>query len=160
MLKLVILLIVLIILGGVFAYRYKKNDRYSDCLENYIYIMCLPFIVLCLLFIGMGCSISSKIVAINSTDEQIKIIEAQNENINAEVKASVLLYMDYEGDTYASIKQDLDSVDIVVLTQQFPQLKANELVNTNINVYIANENKLSKLKLDKAKNKAFVDFWW
>jgi hypothetical protein len=68
--------------------------------------------------------------------------------------------MNYEQSTYAeSLKNiDISNTDIVVLTQLYPDLKSNEMVNTQIQIYQENNNKIKELKEQKLDYQ--VSKWW
>ena len=78
--------------------------------------------------------------------------EEENKSIENSIDITVKSFMDYEASTYQEIK-DKDGIDLVAL---FPKLKSDTLVQKQIEVYLANNDKLKELKekkidLSKAK---------
>ena len=66
----------------------------------------------------------------------------------------------YEQNTYTESLKNIDTAntDIVVLTQLYPDIKANEMVNTQIKIYQDNNNKIKNLKEEKLNYQ--VSKWW
>lgn len=78
-------------------------------------------------------------------DEKIAMYQEENKKIEESIDTKVQLYMQFEAETYASLK-DKDSIDLVTL---FPELQSDELVKEQIKVYTKNNDKIKKLKEKK-----------
>ena len=93
-------------------------------------------------------------------DQQIEMYQEENSNIQNSISKIIGNYMDYEQGTYTKSLEsmDLKSLDIVVLSQLYPDLKANEMVNQQINIYQENNNKVRELKEKKIKYQ--LSKWW
>ena len=93
-------------------------------------------------------------------DQQIEMYQEENSNIQNSISEIIGNYMNYEQGTYAKSLEsmDLKSLDIVVLSQLYPDLKANEMVNQQINIYQENNNKVKELK--EKKLKCQLSKWW
>ena len=92
----------------------------------------------------------------HTIDSKIAMYEEENKSIENSIDITVKSYMDYEASTYQEIK-DKDGIDLVAL---FPELKSDTLVQKQIEVYLANNDKLKELKekkidLSKAKWKLY-----
>ena len=92
----------------------------------------------------------------HTIDSKIAMYEEENKSIENSIDITVKSYMDYEASTYQEIK-DKDAINLVAL---FPKLKSNTLVQKQIEVYLANNDKLKELKekkidLSKAKWKLY-----
>jgi glucose uptake protein GlcU len=85
------------------------------------------------------------------SDQKITMYENENNNIQNSISEIVKNYMNYEQNTYAeSLKNiDISNTDIVILTQLYPDLKSNEMVNTQIQIYQENNTKIKELKEQK-----------
>lgn len=79
-------------------------------------------------------------------DEKIAMYEEENAKIEAQMDVLVEKYMKYEQETFADLKTEESAITLVTL---FPDLKSDELVQTQINVYISNNQKIKELKEDK-----------
>lgn len=86
--------------------------------------------------------------------------EEENKNIQTQVAEIVKNYQDYEKNTYTeSLKNiDLSNTDVVVLAQLYPDLKANEMINKQIEIYQENNKKIKELKEQKINNE--MSKWW
>ena len=90
-----------------------------------------------------------------TTDNQIIVYEEQNEVIMAQIEPLVEKYLNYEKETYSSFKPD---VNTLVAMSMYPELKGNEFVQSQIKIIVDNQQKITELRLDKAKLKAYK-FW-
>ena len=81
----------------------------------------------------------------HTIDSKIAMYEEENKSIENSIDITVKSYMDYEASTYQEIK-DKDAINLVAL---FPELKSDTLVQKQIEVYLANNDKLKELKEKK-----------
>lgn len=87
-------------------------------------------------------------------DEKIAMYQEENTKIEKQIDALVQNYMQYESDTYGEFK----SSDAITLVSLYPDLKSDELVQQQIEVYTTNNQKIKELKEQKIDiNK---DKWW
>ena len=86
--------------------------------------------------------------------------QEENNKIQCQVSEIIQNYMKYEQDTYSKAIETIDwnNTDVIVLTQMYPNLKSNELVNTQINIYQENNTKMKELK--EQKFDAQIAKWW
>ena len=100
------------------------------------------------------------VLELKMSDSKIKMYEEENNKIQNQISNIVENYKVYEKDTYSeSLKNiDIGNTDIVVLTQLYPDLKSNEMVNTQIQIYQDNNNKIKELKEQKLDKQ--VAKWW
>lgn len=159
------MLIVIFALGaialgvGVIVYQIYRSRRHYGCRKPQI-----PEEVHAAFIIGGGAlMIVSAVTALcigiklsNSMiiDDKITMYKAQNEEIEQRVSALVDNYMEYEQDTYNNINCD-DPMSLVIL---LPELKSSELVNSQIELYVFNNNKIIELEAEKLECKPFR--WW
>jgi hypothetical protein len=98
----------------------------------------------------VGCYVSES----RTFDEKIAMYTEENANIEADINALVEQYMDYESDTYGELKGE----NGITLVSLYPELKADTLVNKQIEVYIANNEKIKELKAKKINLTVYK--WW
>lgn len=79
-------------------------------------------------------------------DEKIAMYEEENAKIEAQMDILVEKYMKYEQETFSDLKTEESAITLVTL---FPELKSDELVQTQINVYTSNNTQIKKLKEEK-----------
>lgn len=91
---------------------------------------------------------------------KIAMYQEENNNIQSQITDIVDNYMKYESKTYdESLKNiDLKNSDVVVLTQLYPNLKSDEMVKTQIEIYQKNNETIKKLKEEKLDCE--VSKWW
>lgn len=78
-------------------------------------------------------------------DQKIVMYEEENTSIEQSIGSIVEDYMDYESNAYS----DLKSQDLMELVTNFPELKADALVQEEIDIYIENNQKIKELKEEK-----------
>lgn len=94
------------------------------------------------------------------SDKKIAMYEQENNNIQNQISEIIENYKKYEQSTYSeSLKSiDVHDIDIIVLTQLYPNLKSNEMISKQIDIYQENNNKIKTIKEEKLDNE--VAKWW
>ena len=123
----------------VYARLSKKYD------VEWINAFTIIFIALAVLFclLGIPGTIDSRY-----TDQKIQMYQEENEKIEEDVNIIITQYMEHENETFDMSKIESSTV----LIQMYPELKSNELVSKQIDIYNENNKKIKKLKLEKIKN--------
>lgn len=118
--------------------------------EEAVFIPLCMFIieVIALLFVLGG------LVNIRIIDKKIKLYEMQNKEIENKIEITVKNYMEYEGNTYKELKTD----SYIQLVNLYPDLKADQLVQQQMNLYTSNNAKIIKLKEEKMNETIYK--WW
>ena len=78
-------------------------------------------------------------------DQKIVMYEEENTSIEQSIGSIVEDYMDYESNAYSNLK----SQDLIELVTNFPELKADALVQEELDIYIENNRKIKELKEEK-----------
>ena len=150
-----LLMIIIGVLLGSWA-----NERYYEGTEFIascgIVIGCIAESIVVCCIIGCAIGISQLKVA----DRKIQMYEEENNNIQNQVAEIVKSYQDYEQNTYTeSLKNiDISNTDVVVLSQLYPDIKSNEMVSKQIQIYQDNNNKIKEIKEEKLNNE--ICKWW
>ena len=112
---------------------------------EWINVFTMIFIALAVLFclLGIPGTIGSRY-----TDQKIQMYQEENEKIEEDVSVIITQYMKHENETFNMSKIKSSTV----LIQMYPELKSNELVSKQIDIYNENNKKIKKLKLEKIKN--------
>lgn len=100
------------------------------------------------LLITLGCYNSTK----STADSQIKVYEEQNDIIMAQIEPLVEKYLNYEKETYSTLKVDSNTL---VAMSMYPELKGDEFVQSQIKIIMENQKKITDLRLSKAKLNAY-----
>lgn len=139
------MLIVLTVLFLIlFLLCFCKWDEDLACIPGFLF---LAFLIISI-FVGIGVTNG------RTLDNKIAMYTEENENIEADMNALVEQYMNYESGTYGELKGE-SSITLVSL---YPELKADALVTKQIEVYIANNEKIKELK--EKKIDLSVKKWW
>ena len=112
---------------------------------EWINVFTMIFIALAVLFcfLGIPGTIDSRY-----TNQKIQMYQEENEKIEEDVSVIITQYMEHENETFDMSKIESSTV----LIQMYPELKSNELVSKQIDIYNENNKKIKKLKLEKIKN--------
>lgn len=147
----VLFIIILLIMVGSIAFVIK-DDFDHDILCGLSLMVSLlsaiAFFVIIFVAIDCGVKASSSVVI----DKKISMYQEENKKIEKEITSVVNSYKDYEKEVISN------AGEMATILIRFPELKSNELVNKQIQVYVDNNNKIKKLKEDK------IDYslakWW
>ena len=106
------------------------------------------------IFIILVAVISCTIEASKSTvvDNKIAMYQEENKKIEKEITSVVNSYKDYEKEVISNTGQ------MVTILIKFPELKSNELVKKQLDVYLNNNDKIKSLKEEKIDYQ--VSKWW
>ena len=107
-----------------------------------------------IILIAVFCFFADDVISEKTIEKKIAAYEESNEEIETQIGTLVQNYMEYEKDTFSSIKNE----DYMSLVSLYPELKSDELVQSQMSLYVDNNKKILKLKeqkIDIAKSK-----WW
>lgn len=105
-------------------------------------------VIACIIFTSM-------IVNCNKVyTKQLAIYEEENAKIEKVIDDTIANYKEYEGSTYKDFKLD-ESADITVKVNTYPELKSNELVVKQLEIYQKNNETIKQLKADIAEVSLF-----
>ncbi len=86
---------------------------------------------------------------------QIAMYEEENARIEEKVANTVAKYMEYEGGVIMEIAPEDDAMSLISL---YPDLKADQLISEEINIYIANNNQIKELRAELTEQASYK--WW
>lgn len=87
-------------------------------------------------------------------DGKIEMYTEENTKIETSISEVVKQYMKFESDTLIELKSD----SVINLVSLYPELKSDELVKTQIEVYQANNEKIKELREEKININNYK--WW
>lgn len=87
-------------------------------------------------------------------DQKIDMYQEENAHIESQIAESVKQYQEYETGIFTEVKSE-SAMTLVVL---YPELKSDVLVAKQIEVYIANNEKIKELK--ETKIDGAISRWW
>lgn len=94
---------------------------------------------------------------IKTTNEaHLRILEQQNEIVISQIEPLVEKALEYESSTY----KELTPEEIIACGNMYPELKANEFIQTQIQIILKNQEEIKKLKIEKIQLNAFSFWLW
>lgn len=129
------ILIVVLFIIGFLSYQTCNNDRGFICYFFSAVFLIITFIVLIRY---------NEIKA--SCDRKIAVLEEKNELVLKQIEPIVNGYLAYESETLKEV-----SSENVVALFKYPELKGNEILKSQIEIIIKNQDEITKLKLSKAE---------
>ena len=91
-------------------------------------------------------------------NSRLVVLEEQNEVVLSQIEPLVQQALEYESNTYKDFK--LDAAKVIAFTQLYPDLKANDFLNKQIDIILHNQQEIKQLKLDKASLNAYHFWLW
>lgn len=87
-------------------------------------------------------------------DKKIEMYQEENTKIENDIDMLVKQYMEHEKKTLSEFKSESS----ITLVNLYPDLKSNELVQQQLNIYVENNNKIKELKNNKLEYQ--LSKWW
>lgn len=110
---------------------------------------CLVIVLIAAAFLGVEAS------SLRVIDDKIEMYQEENYRIEENVNTMVENYLAYEHDTIVEAGKDLNPT---LVFSMYPELKSNELVAKEIEIYTSNQEKLRELKASRFDNE--LSLWW
>lgn len=107
-----------------------------------------------IIFLIVACVLTFAVIDASVIDERIQMYTEENTKIEEQIATIVSQYQEYEHDIFTEVAPDSS----VALVSLYPELKSDTLVQSQIAVYIANNEKIKALKNDAIF--APVYRWW
>lgn len=95
------------------------------------------------------------LVEISTIDERIAMYEKQNAEIEEQIETVVKEYQEYESGIMIEVGNKESYITLVSL---YPELKADTLVNKQIEVYLNNNQTIASLKNQRLNERIYR--WW
>lgn len=116
-------------------------------------LACIPLLgAFACLVVGIGLCIY--VTTGSVIDKKIAMYKKENTKIETQMDVLVSQYMKFETDTYGELKNE-SSITLVSL---YPDLKSDELVKKQIEVYESNNKEIREMKEKKINLKVLK--WW
>ena len=140
-------------------YINKKLDigrHMSNMSQEWLYQMLNAIGTILLSISAIACIIfAGKIVKYDRVyTKQLSIYVEENAKIEKVIDDTIASYKGYESTTYKDFKLD-DGTDIAVKVNTYPELKSNELVIKQLEIYQKNTETIKQLKADIAEVSLF-----
>jgi TRAP-type mannitol/chloroaromatic compound transport system permease large subunit len=106
----------------------------------------ISFIALIILLIDVS--------GLKAIDTKIEMYQTENSNIESQIAECIKGYQKYETEIFTEVAPD----NAMTLVTLYPELKSDELVKKQIEVYVANNEKIKELKEQKIMGDVYR--WW
>ena len=144
----IILSIILLIAGIV---GYVKTDYLDN--ECWLILTAVGAIFLIASIIGLFFTVN-QVKELDIIDKKIEMYQEENTKIENDIDILVKQYMEHEKKTLSEFKSESS----ITLVNLYPDLKSNELVQQQLNIYVENNNKIKELKNNKLEYQ--LSKWW
>lgn len=148
----IILLGIIAILVTVSCFYKGRKNNFEGYGFEIVGVVIGCFAVILLTFCASNCI--SEIVAYKYIDEKIIMYSEENEHIENQIDVLVQQYMSYESSTLTEFTNQ-NSVSLIAM---YAELKSDILVQSQLNTYVSNNDKIKKLKEEKIN--AGISRWW
>jgi hypothetical protein len=146
--------IALIIVGIIIGVK----NCWDECIGGYISCFVLGIIGL-LISVGIYCGGIVALQNIKYADAKIAVCKEENLRIEAQVEATVNHYLEYEQGIFDKIDiSDYSGDRLLLISQLYPELKADTLLQKQLDLYVKNNEEIRELKLAKIDNEKWK-FW-
>ena len=140
------IIIALFVLGAVIF----ANSTCEGAGAGLMILSVFLFIAALIATVCLGVSVSK----LQTIDDRIAMYEEENTVIETQIAEVVEQYQKYETDIFTEIAPDSS----ITLVSMYPELKSDTLVQTQIEVYLAN-NKIIRELREKQINGCVVRWW-
>jgi glutathione peroxidase-family protein len=140
---------ILITIACIIGYNlseYYYNDSWFFGIVTGIILLIINIILLCVF--------TNQVKNLDIIDKKIEMYQEENNKIESDIDVLVKQYMEHEKSTLKEFKTESS----ITLVNLYPDLKSNELVKQQINIYTENNNKIKELKEKKLNYQ--VSKWW
>lgn len=147
MIWVVLVICVLLCVGGVLV-----ADRSDAWVVGYA-VSAIGFLVSIAAFV-IAIIMSVELVESTVIDDKITMLCEENSRIETQLATIVEQYQSYETDVFQNVAPD-SAMTMVVL---YPELKSDTLVQAQMEVYVANNEAIKELRLEKLHEQIYR--WW
>lgn len=140
------ILLILIITSIICYFNTCEEDLWSIIggVASFLFILSLVILFICI----------GKLISFRVIDDKIELYKKQNKNIEEKIELVVKEYKDFEKDTFTNLKAD----SYITLVNLYPELKSDEMVKRQIDLYEKNNEKITTLKEEKINRTIYR--WW
>ena len=131
MLCLILILCIIIILLGLIT-KDKETSEMLVCIGLIVFVFISFIFTFCL----------TDVINARDIEKQIVMYQEENQVIEKQISTLVENYIEYENDTFKEFSPE----DSMALVSLYPELKSDQLVMKQIDVYTENNKQIKKLK--------------
>ena len=139
--------IIMMVIGMYLGRDYGIGGDVGDAM-SVVFGIASGITLLAILFLTI--SVSNK----RTIDERLAMYQEENAKIEQQIDILVKDYQEYESGVLA----DASSESAITLVSLYPELKADQLVSSQLDIYVRNNEKIKSLKLEQINSN--VVRWW
>lgn len=145
MILVILAITIALIIGGILI-----EQLLDDVGAPIFCIGCVAFFNAIVATIWLGVNVSY----LNTIDERIAMYQEENTKIEEQIATVVEQYQEYETKIFTEVSPE----SAITLVALYPDLKADELVKSQIDIYVENNKQIKTLQEEKIT--ASVKRWW
>lgn len=142
----VIATIICIIISIKTSPSYDKYGIEKFGIDGLCFLLAWFFSIVAIIMVIIICCLAPQVAKVSILEDKIAMYQEENEIIEQDIDRIVEVYLKHEQDTFADIKTEESSITLITL---FPDLKSDTLVQQQIEIYVANNEKIKSLKEEK-----------
>lgn len=151
---LILIILIALICTGFGCYFYNKSFKIQRDISPIYETFFIIALIIGIVAIPASAKLTNYIVEGTLHNDMIEMYQEENEVIEKEVSIIVNNYQNHEKEVFTNVKTNSP----ITLATLFPELKSNELVSKQINLYMTNNEKIKELKTKKLNIKVYA--WW
>ena len=142
---------ILLIVGGIIMYACANWDLEGPGIFVTVFsVLLLIAVIITAVILGAELS-EGKIL-----DQKIELYQEENSKIEQSIAVTVQEYMNHEEMVFQT--PNVSEENLIYLVAAYPELRSSELVNSQMDLYIANNKEIRSLK--ERKLELTVIRWW
>lgn len=149
MILLILFISIVLLVTGIYL-----QDEYGSWLEVLGLIITIAGGVGALIAGIASIFITIEVVGHSTIDEKIAMYQEENAKIEEQIATVVKQYQDYETEIFTNTS----NTNAMTLISLYPELKSDTLVNSQIEVYVSNNEKIKQLKESDINGDVYK--WW
>lgn len=144
----IVLFLVCVVFLIIGAIAWNSCDDAISILASLIGIFGAAACIIAAIFFGFN------LVEVKTLDSKIEMFQTENAVIESQIAECVEQYQKYETEIFTEVKGE----SAITLVTLYPELKADQLISKQIEVYVANNEKIRDLKEQKINGDIYR--WW
>ncbi len=147
-----VILAVSVLIIGVSSLIFDRTC--SDVVEGLFFGTFILGIVGALASIVVSIVLIGRVASLPAVDDTLAMYQEENAKIEQQISTIVEDYKKYETDTFEKVTPDSAITQVVL----YPELKSNTLVESQIQVYVSNNEKIKELQEEQIMGSIYR--WW
>lgn len=147
--RMILVILVIGLIAGIGA-TILYNEDYNEAFMPISVVGIFAALVSVVAIVILGIQVTK----LSVIDDQIAMYQEENTKIETQIAEVVKQYQKYETDIFAEVNPD----SAITLVSLYPELKSDSLVNSQIEVYVSNNQKIKELREEEIAGS--VKRWW